>query len=72
LDVTIQLKTMSATAGADSCWAATVNQAVLDGVGIVSGGKNHTDQEWADATSVVPRLYLLTKMLMELGSKGKE
>jgi hypothetical protein len=60
---------VSATAGADSCWAATVNAAVLDGLGIVSGGKNHTDQEWADATSVVPRLYLMAKMLMELGTR---
>ncbi len=57
----------TAAAGADSCWAATENEAVLDGVGIVSGGKNHTEEEWADATSVVPRLYLMTKLLMELG-----
>ncbi|MHC1759472.1 MAG: M20/M25/M40 family metallo-hydrolase [Negativicutes bacterium] len=58
----------TASAGADSCWAATENEAVLDGVGIVSGGKNHTAEEWADANSVVPRLYLMTKLLMELGS----
>ena len=65
------LELMTAAAGADSCWAATENEAVLDGVGIISGGKNHTAEEWADANSVVPRLYLMTKLLMELGSRGK-
>lgn len=66
-----KLTLMTATAGADSCWAATNNEAVLDGVGIVSGGKNHTAEEWADAKTVVPRLYLMTKLLMKFGQQGR-
>lgn len=61
-----ELKMSRAPGGADSCWAATVNPAVLDGVGIVSNGKVHTDHEGADLASIVPRLYLFAKMLMEL------
>ena len=60
----------TARAGSDACWASTKNDAVLDCLGIVNNGKNHTEDEGADATTVVPRLYLLTKMLMELGSRG--
>ena len=39
--------------------------AVLETMGIVGGGL-HSPDEFADATSVVPRLYLTTRMIMEL------
>jgi len=29
----------------------------------------HTDREYAEVDSMVPRLYLLTRMVMELGRK---
>ncbi|HEX5377654.1 MAG TPA: glutamate carboxypeptidase [Phenylobacterium sp.] len=37
----------------------------LDGLGPV-GGDFHSDKEWVDLKSVTPRLYLLTKLIMEL------
>jgi glutamate carboxypeptidase len=39
----------------------------LDGLGYV-GGDFHTDHEWIDLTSVLPRLYLITRLLMETGA----
>jgi glutamate carboxypeptidase len=39
----------------------------LDGLGFV-GGDFHTDHEWVDLTSAVPRIYLLTRLLMQLGA----
>jgi len=40
----------------------------LDGFGIVGGGI-HTPDEHAEVESVVPRFYLLTRMVMELSKK---
>lgn len=39
----------------------------LDGLGPV-GGDFHSDKEWVDLKSVTPRLYLLTKLIMDLGA----
>lgn len=39
--------------------------AVLETMGVVGGGL-HSAEEFADATSVVPRLYLTTRMIMDL------
>ena len=39
----------------------------LDGLGPV-GGDFHTDHEWVDAATVTPRLYLLTKLIMDLSA----
>ncbi|WP_304177234.1 glutamate carboxypeptidase [Phenylobacterium aquaticum] len=39
----------------------------LDGLGPVGGGF-HSTKEFMDMTSVTPRLYLLTKLIMELGA----
>jgi glutamate carboxypeptidase len=60
----------SGAAATDAGWASIVNDATLCSLGPVSGGCNHSDKEWADAKSVVPRLYLLTRMLMHLGFHG--
>jgi hypothetical protein len=38
----------------------------LDGLSVI-GGNAHTDREYAEVESLVPRLYLLTRMVMELG-----
>jgi glutamate carboxypeptidase len=66
----LDLQISWAAAASDANYTASVNEATLDGLGPVSGGRNHSEEEWADATTVVPRLYLLTRMLMELGSHG--
>jgi glutamate carboxypeptidase len=40
----------------------------LDGLGFV-GGDFHTDHKWIDLNSVVPRLYLFTRLLMDVGAE---
>jgi glutamate carboxypeptidase len=52
---------------ADSSFAAGVFKPTLDGLGII-GGNAHTAEEFAEIESIVPRLYLLTRMVMELGA----
>ena len=53
---------------ADASLATDEGVATLDGFGIVGGGI-HTPAEYAEVGSIVPRFYLLTRMVMEL-SKG--
>jgi glutamate carboxypeptidase len=45
----------------------SVGTPALDGLGYV-GGDFHTDHEWIDLSSVTPRLYLFTRLLMETAS----
>ena len=52
----------------ESALAMSVGTPALDGLGYV-GGDFHTDHEWIDLNSVVPRLYLFTRLLMETGAK---
>jgi glutamate carboxypeptidase len=55
---------------ADASLSAGVGVPTLDGFGIV-GGNIHTPEEYAEVDSVSPRIYLLTRMIMELSkSKG--
>ena len=42
--------------------------AALDGFGIV-GGNIHTPEEYAEVESVAPRIYLLSRMIMELSKR---
>jgi glutamate carboxypeptidase len=60
------LKTTGEGGISDANWAAAAGSIVIDGLGPVSR-RAHTDKETADVESVVPRLYLLTRLLMELG-----
>jgi glutamate carboxypeptidase len=63
---TVQL---SGNGGAsESALAMAEGTVALDGLGYV-GGDFHTDHEWIDLDSVVPRLYLFTRLLMETGAK---
>jgi glutamate carboxypeptidase len=56
---------MSGNGGAsESALAMAEGTPALDGLGFV-GGDFHTDHEWVDLTSVTPRLYLFTRLLME-------
>jgi glutamate carboxypeptidase len=52
---------------ADSSLTAGAGTPSLDGFGIVGGGI-HTPQEYAEVASMAPRLYLLTRMLIDLGA----
>jgi len=51
----------------ESALAADAGVAALDGLGPVGGGF-HSEQEYAELETITPRLYLLTKLLMELGA----
>jgi len=55
---------------ADSSLSAGVFKPTLDGLSLV-GGNAHTDREFAVVDSMVPRFYLLTRMIMELGKGPK-
>jgi glutamate carboxypeptidase len=66
----LSLKVGPGAAATDAGWASVVNNAVLCSFGPVSGGQNHSDKEWADAKTAIPRLYMMIRMLIELGSKG--
>jgi glutamate carboxypeptidase len=52
----------------DANWAASAGATVIDGLGPVKGGPNHTVNEKTKLDSIVPRLYLLTRLFMELGA----
>jgi len=57
---------LSGNGGAsESAVANAAGIPALDGLGYV-GGDFHTDHEWIDLQSVTPRLYLFTRLLMEL------
>ena len=47
--------------------SAGVGTPTLDGFGIV-GGNIHTPEEYAEVESVAPRIYLLSRMIMELAN----
>ena len=51
----------------ESAVAQSVGTPALDGLGLV-GGDFHTDHEWIDLNSLTPRLYLFTRLLMEMGT----
>lgn len=53
--------------GSDANYAAIVGAIAVDGLGIV-GGNDHTPDEFIELASITPRLYLLTRTLMDLGS----
>jgi len=49
----------------ESALAMSEGTPALDGLGYV-GSDFHTDHEWIDLASVTPRLYLFTRLLMEV------
>jgi len=51
----------------ESAVVQSVGTPALDGLGLV-GGDFHTDHEWVDLNSLAPRLYLITRLLMETGA----
>lgn len=60
--------TMEGSGGAgDANYSSAAGTASLDGFGIV-GGNIHTEKEYAELNSIAPRLYLLTKMLIDLSN----
>ena len=64
------LKLEGSGGAADSSFSAGVFKPTLDGLSLI-GGNAHTDREYAEVDSMVPRLYLLTRMVMELGNRSR-
>jgi glutamate carboxypeptidase len=61
--------TLGGNGGAsESALAAAAGVQALDGLGPVGGGF-HSDREYLDLNSVTPRLYLLTRLIMDLSDK---
>jgi glutamate carboxypeptidase len=52
--------------GTDGNYAAAVGTTTLDALGLVGGGA-HTKEEYIEIDRIAPRIYLLTKLLMDLG-----
>ena len=65
-DLGLRLTLEGSGGAADSSLSAGAGTPTLDGFGIV-GGNTHTPEEYIEVDSIVPRLYLLTRLLMELG-----
>jgi len=51
---------------ADVAFAAETGTPAIDGFGLEGGGA-HTSQDYADFSTLVPRSYLLARMLMDVG-----
>ncbi len=63
--------TLGGTGGAsDASLAGSVGTASLDSFGLVGDGA-HTDGEFVQVDSLVPRVYLLARMIMELGAASR-
>lgn len=63
-----QLNSSGAGGGSDANLAAAAGAVVLDSLGPVKGGPNHTADEKTRLESVAPRLYLLVRLISDLGS----
>lgn len=61
------LKVEGSGGGSDANYAAIAGAIAVDGLGIV-GGNDHSPGEYIELESVVPRLYLLTRTLMDIGA----
>jgi glutamate carboxypeptidase len=54
--------------GTDAAFAAlSTRAAVVEGFGLKTFGAHSSDREYVDLRSIEPRLYLLTRMIMEAG-----
>ena len=65
-----KLEGVSAGSSADVAFAAETGVPSIDGLGPVGGGAHGAD-DYVDLSSVVPRVYLLTRLLMELGREPR-
>ncbi|HSC17941.1 MAG TPA: glutamate carboxypeptidase [Rhizomicrobium sp.] len=63
-----KLETGGNGGASESALAAEAGVPALDGLGPVGGGF-HSDREYLDLNSMTPRLYLLTRLLMDLGER---
>jgi glutamate carboxypeptidase len=65
-EIGLQLAGVPVGSSADVAFAAQTGTPCIDGVAILGGGAHGVD-DYADLSSIAPRVYLLTRMLMDLG-----
>jgi glutamate carboxypeptidase len=65
-EIGLQLVGVPVGSSADVAFAAQTGTPCIDGVAILGGGAHGVD-DYADLSSITPRVYLLTRMLMDLG-----
>lgn len=65
-EIGLQLAGVPVGSSADIAFAAETGTPCIDGIAILGGGAHGVD-DYADLSSIVPRLYLLSRMLMDLG-----
>ena len=65
-EIGLQLTGVPVGSSADVAFAAETGTPCIDGVAILGGGAHGVD-DYADLSSIVPRVYLLSRMLMHLG-----
>jgi glutamate carboxypeptidase len=65
-EIGLQLAGVPVGSSADVAFAAETGTPCIDGIAILGGGAHGVD-DYADLSSIVPRLYLLSRMLMDLG-----
>jgi glutamate carboxypeptidase len=65
-EIDLKLTGVAVGSSADVAFAAETGTPSIDGVAIRGGGAHGVD-DYADLSSIVPRVYLLSRMLMDLG-----
>jgi glutamate carboxypeptidase len=66
-EIGLQLAGVTVGSSADVAFAAETGTPSIDGVAMIGGGAHSVD-DYADLSSIVPRVYLLSRMLMDLGA----
>lgn len=66
---TLDVRERSAGGGTDAAYAAMrARGGVLEGFGLRGAGSHSNDREYIFVSSIVPRLYLATRMVMDIGA----
>jgi len=68
-EIGLKLGVEGSGGGTDGNYAASVGTATLDALGPVGGGA-HSPEEYIDLERIAPRIYLLTRLLMDLGASN--
>ncbi|MBU9580665.1 M20/M25/M40 family metallo-hydrolase [Ralstonia mannitolilytica] len=67
LGTTLEIDDKAEGGGTDAAFAASKTKApVIERFGLASFGAHSNDAEYVDLNSIVPRLYLLTRMIMDV------
>ena len=66
----LKLDTSGSGGASESAMAQAAGIPAVDGLGF-DGGDFHTDHEWMDVASVTPRIYLMARLLQEMGAGAK-